>query len=80
MNNQFCKVFDVKGHQVLYRTGTDDDGDDALITTTFIDGLYFTTTITGFEENKTTAQERLKNVDQAIAESFFEAMENLTGE
>lgn len=78
MKNQFCKIFEVQGHQVLYRRDTNDEGDEAITMTTLIDGLFMSANMSGFEKNNTTAEEQFKKVDQEKAESFFKTMKDLT--
>jgi hypothetical protein len=80
MKNQFCKIFEVQEHQVLYRNSSNDDGDEAIIITTQIEGLEMSATMTGFEANNTTSDEQFQKIDQQKAESFFNSMYQLTQE
>lgn len=80
MKNQFCKIFEVQDHQVLYRISTNDEGEEAIIMTTQIDDLEMSASITGFKENNSTAEEQFEKIDQQKAENFFNSMYNLTQE
>lgn len=80
MAQQFCKLFEVQEHQVLYRTSITDEGDESIVITTVIEGLDMSATMTGFEKNNTTADAQLENVDQEKAEAFFNSMYKLTQE
>lgn len=80
MKNQFCKIFEVQEHQVLYRNSSNDEGEEAIIITTQIDGLEMSATMTGFEANNTTADEQFQKINQQKAESFFNSMYQLTQE
>ncbi|MCK8143171.1 hypothetical protein MW871_14875 [Flavobacterium sp. I-SCBP12n] len=80
MAQKFCKLFEVQEHQVLFRNSTNDDGEEAIIMTTQIEGLEMSATMTGFEENNTTADEQFEKIDQLKADSFFISMSNLTQE
>jgi len=77
MAQKFCKIFEVEEHQVLYQIIEDDDGIEKIETTTIIDDHRMSTKMAGFEKNKTTADIQFEKINQAFAESFFQAMKNL---
>lgn len=77
MAQKFCKIFEVEEHQVLYQITEDDDGIENIETTTIIDDVRMSTKMSGFEKNNTTADIQFEKINQAFAESFFEAMKKL---
>ncbi|WP_126766871.1 hypothetical protein [Flavobacterium sp. RSP46] len=78
MAQKFCKIFEVEEHQVLYQITEDDESNECIETTTIIDDLRMSTKMSGFEKNNTTADIQFEKINQAFAESFFQAMKNLT--
>lgn len=78
MPQKFCKIFEVENHQVLYQITENDEEEEVIETTTIIEGLRMTSKMSGFEKNNTTADIQFEKVNQAFAESFFQAMKNLT--
>lgn len=77
MSKKFCKIFEVEDHQVLYQIIEDDDGIEKIETTTIIDDIRMSSKMSGFEKNNTTADIQFETINQAFAESFFQAMKNL---
>lgn len=77
MAQKFCKIFEVEEHQVLYQIIEDDDDIEKIEATTIIDDHRMSTKMSGFEKNNTTADIQFEKINQAIAESFFQAMKNL---
>lgn len=78
MAQKFCKIFEVEEHQVLYQIIEDDDDIEKIEATTIIDDIRMSIKMSGFEENNTTADIQFERINQAFAESFFQAMKNLT--
>ena len=78
MAQKFCKIFEVEEHQVLYQITEDDESNECIETTTIIDDLRMSIKMSGFEKNNTTADIQFEKINQAFAESFFQAMKNLT--
>ena len=80
MIQKFCKILEVQGHQVLIRTTTNEEGEEAIVITTVLEGMEMSASITGFEKNNETIESKFEKTGQKNAEAFFQSMYNLTQE